>query len=77
MSISIHIKDGNSIETELLLAINAISNKFSLNNNSMSMAVNNISPFFLKHFTRGKAVRNIIGGGFDVLPALLAIKVDI
>ena len=43
----------------------------------MSMAVNNISPLFLKHFTRGKAVRNIIGGGFDVLPALLAIKVDI
>ena len=42
----------------------------------MSMVVNNISPFFLKHF-RGKAVRNIIGGGFDVLPALLAIKVDI
>ena len=67
----------NSIETELLLAINAILNKSSLNNNSMSMAVNNISPFFLKHFTRGKAVRNIIGGGFDVLPALLAIKVDI
>ena len=67
----------NSIETELLLAINAILNKSSLNNNSMSMAVNNISPFFPKHFTRGKAVRNIIGGGFDVLPALLAIKVDI
>ena len=67
----------NSIETELLLAINAILNKSSLNNNSMSMAVKNISPFFLKHFTRGKAVRNIIGGGFDVLPALLAIKVDI
>ena len=77
MNISIQIKDNNSIETKWFVAMNIILNKSSFTNIVMSMAVNNISPFFMKHFTRGKAVRNIIGGGFDVLPALLAIKVDI